>query len=66
MMVEKLLENLRETLAHLASEALKAKKCGKKDRAEELSIAFKILSEEYDRTRNQDKNRKRTGGATKR
>ena len=53
-MVEKLEENLRETLSYLASEALKARKCGKNDRAEELSIAFKILSKEYDKIRHQE------------
>jgi hypothetical protein len=35
-------------LSYLAAEALKARKCGKIQRAEKLSIAFKILSKEYD------------------
>jgi len=53
--VEELEENLREVLSYLASEALKARKCRKNDRAKELSIAFKILSKEYDKIRHQEK-----------
>jgi len=53
-------ENLHSVLSYLAAEALKARKSGKIDRAEKLSIAFKILSKEYDRimrqkTKNKDK-----------
>ena len=32
---------------------MKARKNGKVDRAERLSVAFKILSEEYDEIKNQ-------------
>jgi SHS2 domain-containing protein len=45
---ELLEENLRKVLSYLASETMKARKNGKIDRAERLSVAFKILSEEYD------------------
>ena len=45
---EPLEENLRKVLSYLASETMKARKNGKVDRAERLSVAFKILSEEYD------------------
>jgi hypothetical protein len=45
---EPLEENLRKVLSYLASETMKARKNGKIDRAERLSVAFKILSEEYD------------------
>ena len=38
-------------LSYLACEALKARKRGKIDRAEKLSLAFKILSKEYDKIR---------------
>jgi len=48
------IEELREVLSYLASEALKARKCGKNERVEELSIAFKILSKEYDKIRQQE------------
>jgi len=51
---ERLEESLRRVLSYMASEALKARKCGKNDRAERLSMAFKILSEEYDRIKGQD------------
>jgi hypothetical protein len=50
---EKLKEDLRNVLSYLASETMKARKSGKIDRAERLSVAFKILSKEYDQTRNQ-------------
>jgi len=42
------LHYLRSILTYLASEILKAKKEGKWERAEELSVAFKILSKEYE------------------
>jgi hypothetical protein len=42
-------EDLRNVLSYLASETMKARKSGKTDRAEKLSVAFKILSEEYDK-----------------
>ena len=45
---EPLEENLRNVLSYLASETMKARKNGKIDRAERLSVAFKILSKEYD------------------
>lgn len=48
MVRELLEENLRKVLSYLASETMKARKNGKIDRAERLSVAFKILSEEYD------------------
>ncbi len=54
-MVEKIEEILREALSYIASEALKARKCKKNERAKELSIAFKILSKEYDKIRHQKK-----------
>jgi len=38
----------------LASEALKARKVGKIDRAKKLVVAFKILSEEYEKIRRQN------------
>ncbi len=41
-------EDLRSVLSYLASETMKARKSGKIDRAEKLSVAFKILSKEYD------------------
>jgi SHS2 domain-containing protein len=47
-MKELLEENLRKVLSYLASETMKARKNGKIGRAERLSVAFKILSEEYD------------------
>jgi SHS2 domain-containing protein len=47
-MRELLEENLRKVLSYLASETMKARKNGKIGRAERLSVAFKILSEEYD------------------
>jgi len=47
-MRELLEENLRKVLSYLAAETMKARKNGKIDRAERLSVAFKILSEEYD------------------
>lgn len=46
-------EDLRKVLSYLASETLKARKSGKIDRAERLSVAFKILSAEYDEIRRQ-------------
>lgn len=46
---KKLEENLRNILSYLASETMKARKSGRMDRAEKLSVAFKILSEEYDK-----------------
>ena len=49
-----MIEELREVLSYLASEALKARKFGKNERVEELSIAFKILSKEYDKIRKQE------------
>ncbi|MFQ5758834.1 MAG: hypothetical protein ACE5IF_04080 [Candidatus Bathyarchaeia archaeon] len=52
-MRERLEENLRNVLSYLASETMKARKSGKIDRAERLSIAFKILSKEYDQIRHQ-------------
>jgi len=50
---ERLEEDLRSVLSYLASETMKARKSGKTDRAEKLSVAFKILSKEYDQIRNQ-------------
>jgi hypothetical protein len=50
---EPLEENLRNVLSYLASETMKARKNGKIDRAERLSVAFKILSEEYDEIKHQ-------------
>ncbi len=47
-MSEKFGEDLRNVLSYLASETMKARKSGKTDRAERLSVAFKILSKEYD------------------
>ncbi len=52
---KKLEENLREILSYLASEALKARKMGRIDRAKRLTVAFKILSDEYEKIRLQDK-----------
>lgn len=52
-MKERLEEDLRSVLSYLASETMKARKSGKTDRAEKLSVAFKILSKEYDQIRNQ-------------
>ena len=52
-------ENLHSVLSYLAAEALKARKHGKIDRAEKLSVAFKILSEEYDRVKGQRKAKKK-------
>ena len=46
-------EDLRKVLSYLASETMKARKSGKIDRAERLSVAFKILSKEYDQIRHQ-------------
>jgi len=51
-------EDMRNVLSYLASEAMKAKKSGKVDRAERLSVAFKILSKEYDKIRYQKENEK--------
>ena len=48
-------ENLHSVLSYLAAEALIARKHGKIDRAEKLSVAFKILSKEYDRIMRQKK-----------
>ena len=50
---ERLEEDLRKILSYLASETMKARKSGKIDRAERLSVAFKILSKEYDQIRHQ-------------
>ena len=47
-MRERLERDLRNILSYLASETMKARKSGKMDRAERLSLAFKILSKEYD------------------
>lgn len=47
-MRERLERDLRNILSYLASETMKARKSGKIDRAEKLSLAFKILSKEYD------------------
>ncbi len=57
-MTEGLEESLGSVLSYIASEALKARKCGESDRAEKLSMAFKILSKEYDNIRSQKKKRK--------
>jgi len=46
---------LHIVLSYLAAETLKARKCGKMDRAEKLSVAFKILSKEYDRVKRRKK-----------
>jgi hypothetical protein len=48
-------ESLNSVLSYLAAETFKARKCGKLQRAEKLSIAFKILSKEYDEIRRQKK-----------
>jgi len=50
-MRERMEENLRNVLSYLASEIMKARKSGRIDRAERLSVAFKILSKEYDEIR---------------
>jgi hypothetical protein len=50
---ERMEEDLRDVLSYLASETMKARKSGKIDRAERLSVAFKILSKEYDEVRRQ-------------
>jgi hypothetical protein len=52
-MSQRLEESLNSVLSYLAAEALKARKYGKLERAEKLSIAFKILSKEYDEIRRQ-------------
>jgi hypothetical protein len=52
---ERLEESLGRILFYIASEALKARKCGEIDIAEKLSMAFKILSKEYDNIRSQEK-----------
>lgn len=52
-MKKRLEENLRDVLSYLASETMKARKSGKTERAERLSVAFKILSKEYDEIRHQ-------------
>jgi len=54
-MGDRLEENLHIVLSYLAAETLKARKCGKMDRAEKLSVAFKILSKEYDRVKRRKK-----------
>ncbi len=46
-------EDLRKVLSYLASETMKARKSREIDRAERLSVAFKILSAEYDEIRRQ-------------
>ena len=57
-LTERLEENLRNVLSYLASETMKARKSGKTDRAERLSLAFKILSKEYDEIRQQKEGEK--------
>jgi len=52
-MTERMEEKLRLVLSYIASEALKARKMRKMDRAEKLVIAFKILSEEYEEVKRQ-------------
>ncbi|NIU81484.1 hypothetical protein GWN63_04480 [Candidatus Bathyarchaeota archaeon] len=52
-----MVEDLRSVLSYLASEAMKARKHGKLDRAQKLSVAFKILSREYEEVRHQKKGR---------
>ena len=47
----KLEESMRDILAHLASEVLKARKIGDVDRAEKLIFAFRVLSEELEKVR---------------
>jgi hypothetical protein len=47
-MRERLEEAMRNILSYLASEPMKARKRGKIDRTKRLSLAFKILSEEFD------------------
>jgi len=54
-MSQRLEESLNSVLSYLAAETLKARKCGRMQRAEKLSIAFKILSKEYDEIRRQRK-----------
>jgi hypothetical protein len=54
-MSQRLEESLNSVLSYLAAETLKARKCGKMQRAERLSVAFKILSKEYDEIRRQRK-----------
>jgi len=54
-MSRQLEESLNSVLSYLAAETLKARKYGKMQRAEKLSIAFKILSKEYDEIRRQRK-----------
>jgi hypothetical protein len=54
-MSHQLEESLNIVLSYLATETLKAKKHGKIQRAEKLSIAFKILSKEYDEIKGQKK-----------
>jgi len=51
-MRESLEENLRDILSYLASETMKARKSGELDRAQWLSLAFKIPSNEYDQIKN--------------
>lgn len=53
-MRERLEEDLRNVLSYLASETMKARKSGRIDRAERLSVAFKILSKEYDEIRRKE------------
>jgi hypothetical protein len=48
VMSQQLEKSLNSVLSYLAAETLKARKCGRIKRAEKLSIAFKILSSEYD------------------
>ena len=52
-MRERLEKDLRSILSYLASETMKARKSGKIDRAERLSVAFKVLSKEYDEIKHQ-------------
>lgn len=58
-MEERLLEIFHDMLSYLAAETLKAKKCGKNERAEKLSVAFKILSEEYTKIKIQNREEKK-------
>jgi len=51
-MRESLEESLRDILSYLTSETMKARKSGELDRAQRLSLAFKILSNEYDQIKN--------------
>ncbi|UCE43954.1 MAG: hypothetical protein JSV57_00155 [Candidatus Bathyarchaeota archaeon] len=50
-MREELEQDLRNVLSYLASETMKARKSEKTDRAQRLSITFKILLKEYNEIR---------------